>query len=166
MKYAALTSAMEAYKKGRNDLYAGACEEALRLSRDQRDFEDKLGYSFSGKTIHETCKKLLEIGELKRAEKFKNDYKIPDKRLVCYIPAGFMFLCTIWFFRYWWLRIQTLAFLDEWTELEKFSKVKKSPIGYAPFVDVCLQKDKKNEAAKYLSKVNDDIKVKYYIKAE
>ncbi|KAI7815095.1 vacuolar protein sorting-associated protein [Rhyzopertha dominica] len=147
MKYAALTSAMEAYKKSRNDLYAGACEEALRLSRDQRDFEDKLGYSFSGKTIHETCKKLLEIGELKRAEKFKNDYKIPDKR-------------------YWWLRIQTLAFLDEWTELEKFSKVKKSPIGYAPFVDVCLQKDKKNEAAKYLSKVNDDIKVKYYIKAE
>lgn len=64
------------------------------------------------------------------------------------------------------MRIQSLAHLKDWTELEKFSKSKKSPIGYAPFVDVCLQNGNKMEAVKYLPKVNDELKVKYYIKTE
>ena len=33
-------------------------------------------------------------------------------------------------FRYWWIRIKALAEAREWPELEKFSKSKKSPIGY------------------------------------
>lgn len=70
------------------------------------------------------------------------------------------------FFRYWWLRIQSMAHLNDWAELEKFSKSKKSPIGYAPFVDVCLQKGNKLEASKYLPRVSDELKVKYYIKTE
>lgn len=68
--------------------------------------------------------------------------------------------------RFWWLRIQSLADNGDWKELDKFSKVKKSPIGYAPFVDVCLQKYNNEEAAKYLSRVSEEIKVKYYVKAE
>lgn len=80
MRDASLTSAMEAYKKGRNDLCANMCEEALRLLRHQRDFEEKLKHRFHGKSVHDTCKKLLEINEVKLAEKFKSEYKIPDKR--------------------------------------------------------------------------------------
>lgn len=34
------------------------------------------------------------------------------------------------FNRYWWLRIQCLAEEGMWSDLEKFSKSKKSPIGY------------------------------------
>lgn len=67
-------------------------------------------------------------------------------------------------FRYWWLKISNLAQQKDWIELERFSKIKKSPIGYAPFVDVCLQNDSKAEALKYLPKVSEDLKVKYCIK--
>ncbi|XP_018576701.1 vacuolar protein sorting-associated protein 16 homolog isoform X1 [Anoplophora glabripennis] len=148
MKDSLLTSAMEAYKKGRKDLYAGMCDETLKLLRFQRDIEEKLPAAknkLAGLSVHNTCKSLLEMNETKLAEKFRNDYKIPDKR-------------------YWWLKIDSLAQQKEWVELEKFSKVKKSPIGYAPFVDVCLQNDNKEEALKYLSRVSEDLKVKYCIK--
>ncbi|CAG9864088.1 unnamed protein product [Phyllotreta striolata] len=149
MKDALLTSALEAYKKGRKDLYVSICEESIKLMRFQRDVEDKLAEAKNkliGKSVHDTCKILLDMKETKLAEKFKNDFKIPDKR-------------------YWWLKINSMADQNDWIELEKFSKAKKSPIGYAPFVDVCLRQDKRQEALKYLPKVGDDIKVKYCIKA-
>lgn len=88
MRDANLTSALEAYKKGRKDLYASMCEESIKLLRFQRDIEEKLTGAknkFVGKTVHDTCKLLLEMDELKMAEKFRNDYKIPDKRYVKYI---------------------------------------------------------------------------------
>ncbi|CAH0559319.1 unnamed protein product [Brassicogethes aeneus] len=147
MKDSLLTSAMDAYKKGRKDLYANLCEESLKLLKYQRELEDKLGVKnvFVGKSVHETCKLLLEKND-KLAEKFRSDYKIPEKRFC-------------------WLKIDRLVKNKDWLELERFSKSKKSPIGYHPFVDVCLQNDKKDEAIKYLARVNDDVKVKYYIKA-
>ncbi|XP_019868219.1 vacuolar protein sorting-associated protein 16 homolog [Aethina tumida] len=147
VKDSLLTSAMEAYKKGRKELYASMCEENLKLLRYQRELEDKLNMKnkFVGKSVHETCKLLLELND-KLAEKFRSDYKIPDKR-------------------FWLLKIHSLVQKGDWLELERFSKVKKSPIGYAPFVDVCLEHDKKDEALKYLSKVGEDVKVKYYTKA-
>ena len=39
-------------------------------------------------------------------------------------------LCTV---RFWWIRIKALAERRDWNELEKFSKSKKSPIGYEVF---------------------------------
>ncbi|EFA13302.2 Vacuolar protein sorting-associated protein 16 homolog-like Protein [Tribolium castaneum] len=148
MRDSLLTSAAEAYRKGRKDLNASLCDDYLKLSRFQRQLDEKSGQQkYTGKSVHETCLLLLKSNEVKLAEKFRNDYKIPDKR-------------------FWWLRIQSLAHLEDWTELEKFSKAKKSPIGYAPFVDICLEKNNRHEALKYLPRVGDDLKVKYYIKAE
>lgn len=147
MRDSLLTSALDAYKKGRKDVYAGMCEEALKLLKLQRELEDKLqeNNGFVGKSVHETCKTLLEMKEHKWADKVKNDFKIPDKR-------------------YWWLKITALASQGDWTELEKFSKVKRSPIGYSPFVDVCLANNNQEEAKKYVPKVEDELKVKYYLK--
>lgn len=34
------------------------------------------------------------------------------------------------YFRFWWVRIKALAEQRDWNELEKFSRSKKSPIGY------------------------------------
>lgn len=148
MKDSLLTSAAEAYRKGRKDLNASLCDDYLKLLRFQRQQDEKIGQSkYAGKSIHETCLLLLKNNEVRLADKFKNDFKIPDKR-------------------FWWMKIQSLAHLDDWIELEKFSKSKKSPIGYAPFVDICLEKNNKHEALKYLPKVSEDLKVKYYIKAE
>lgn len=88
MRDAILTSALEAYKKGRKDLYASMCEESIKLIRFQRDLEEKLPGAknkFIGNTVHDTCKLLLEMDEVKLAEKFKNDYKIPDKRYLFFL---------------------------------------------------------------------------------
>ncbi|VEN47400.1 unnamed protein product [Callosobruchus maculatus] len=148
MKESLLSSAAEAYKKGRKDLYALMCEEAVKLSRFQKEHEEKVPSAKNkllDKSVNATCRALLEINELKLAEKFRNEFKIPDKR-------------------YWWLRISCLAQQNDWTELEKFSKLKKSPIGYAPFVDVCLDNNNRQEAMKYLPRVSEDCKVKYFIK--
>lgn len=38
--------------------------------------------------------------------------------------------CLFHLWRYWWLKLKSLAEKEEWDELEKFSKTKKSPIGY------------------------------------
>ncbi|XP_059053540.1 vacuolar protein sorting-associated protein 16 homolog [Achroia grisella] len=144
---ASLISARECYKKGKNDLGASICEDARKLCKQQSSLQETYGTSFVGLSVHDTVKKLLEQGEVKLADKLRSEYKMPDKR-------------------YWWLRILTLAELNDWDELERFSKSKKSPIGYEPFVDACLKYMKNDEALKYLPKCRDDIKVKYYVKAE
>lgn len=44
---------------------------------------------------------------------------------MCSVSVCLAHLC-----RYWWLKLKALAEKEEWDELEKFSKTKKSPIGY------------------------------------
>ncbi|XP_061385119.1 vacuolar protein sorting-associated protein 16 homolog [Danaus plexippus] len=144
---ASLISARECYRKGRNDLGVSICEEARKLCKQQSSLQETYGESFVGLSLHDTVKKLLEQGEIKLADKLRSEYRMPDKR-------------------YWWLRILVMADNYKWDDLEKFSKSKKSPCGYEPFVDACLKYGKNDEALKYLSKCRDDIKVKYYVKAE
>ena len=68
--------------------------------------------------------------------------------------------------RLWWLKVTTLGEMGDWEELDKLSRSKKSPIGYEPFVDVCLQYDVNSEAARYLPRVDENLQVKYYVKAK
>lgn len=52
----------------------------MNLLKQQKNFESKLNINFIEKSVHDTCKKLLELNEIKQAEKFKADFKIPDRR--------------------------------------------------------------------------------------
>ncbi|XP_029166053.1 vacuolar protein sorting-associated protein 16 homolog [Nylanderia fulva] len=142
---ALLQSAQENFRLARNDTNASLTEEQIKLLKYQRSLEDTLHESIVGKPLHDTVKILLLRNELKLADKLRSEYKIPDRR-------------------YWWLKIQCLAEQGLWSDLEKFSKSKKSPIGYEPFVDECLKYNEKLEARKYLVKVKDDLKVKYLVK--
>nr|CAD7202791.1 unnamed protein product [Timema douglasi] len=144
-KAASLESAKQSYRSARNEFAATMCEEQQKLLKYQNTLEDKFRREFVGLSLHDTVHLLLMLHEVKLAEKLRAEYKVPDRR-------------------YWWLRILSLAALSEWSELDKFSKTKKSPIGYEPFVDVCLKYDKRTEAQKYLTRVKDDLKVKYYLK--
>ncbi|XP_066993327.2 vacuolar protein sorting-associated protein 16 homolog isoform X2 [Anabrus simplex] len=143
---ASLSAAQESYRRARNDFCASLCEEQQRLHRYQKGLEEKFMREFVGLSLHDTVHRLLSMGEVKLADKLRAEYKVPDRR-------------------YWWLRILNLSEMREWTELDKFAKSKKSPIGYEPFVDVCLQHKNVDEAKRYLPKVKDDLKVKYYVKA-
>lgn len=141
---ASLPAAVDSYKNGQRAIEAELCEDARKMIKSQQQLEER--YPVKGLTINATLKKLLEVGDLKMAEKIKNEYKVPDRR-------------------FWWLRIQTMSEQYLWTELEKFSKAKKSPIGYEPFVEVCLQQSNLDEAKKYLPKCRDELKTKLFIKA-
>lgn len=47
----------------------------------------------------------------------------------------FILISIYLFYRFWWLQITVLADGGDWLELEKFSKSKKSPIGYEVIFD-------------------------------
>ncbi|XP_015590032.1 vacuolar protein sorting-associated protein 16 homolog [Cephus cinctus] len=142
---ALLQSAQENFKLARHDTNAVLTEEQIKLLRYQRSLEDTLDQPVVGKSLHDTVKLLLLQNELKLADKLRSEYKLPDRR-------------------YWWLRIQCLAEKGLWNEMEKFSKSKKSPIGYEPFMDECLKYNKETEAMKYLPRIKDELKVKYLAK--
>ncbi|XP_011500721.1 PREDICTED: vacuolar protein sorting-associated protein 16 homolog [Ceratosolen solmsi marchali] len=144
---AMLQSALDHFKLSKHDANSCLIDEQIKLLRYQRSLEETLHESVVGKPLHDTVKVLLLHNEIKLADKLRSEYKFPDRR-------------------YWWLRIQCLAEQGLWNELEKFSKYKKSPIGYEPFMDQCLKYKKELEAKKYLPRIKDELKVKYFVKLD
>ncbi|XP_040837666.1 vacuolar protein sorting-associated protein 16 homolog isoform X2 [Ochotona curzoniae] len=140
-RVAALQTAADAFYKAKNEFAAKATEDQMRLLRLQRRLEDELGGQFLDLSLHDTVTTLILGGHNKRAEQLARDFRIPDKRL-------------------WWLKLTALANLEDWEELEKFSKSKKSPIGYLPFVEICMKQHNKYEAKKYAARVGPEQKVK------
>lgn len=143
-RVAALQTAADEYYKAKNEFAAKATEEQMRLLRLQRRLEDELGGHFLDLSLHDTVTSLLLSGNNKRAEQLARDFRIPDKR-------------------FWWLKLTALADREDWEELEKFSKSKKSPIGYLPFVEVCMKRRNKFEAKKFAARVSPEQKVKAFL---
>nr|XP_015927027.1 vacuolar protein sorting-associated protein 16 homolog [Parasteatoda tepidariorum] len=141
-----LLEAVNSYKKAKNDFATQITEEQLKLLKYQIGYEEKFHEDFKNLSLHQTMKQLLIRREFKHAEELRKDFKVPDRR-------------------YWWLHITVLADGGDWLELEKFSRSKKSPIGYEPFVDVCVKHSNIFEAKKYIPKVKEENRVKYCIKA-
>ncbi|KAM4559884.1 vacuolar protein sorting-associated protein 16 homolog isoform 1-T1 [Odontesthes bonariensis] len=139
-----LQSAVDEYNKAKNDFSAKATEDEMRLLRFQRKLDDEKGAGLLGLSLQATMEVLLSLGLHKQAEQLYRDFKVPDKR-------------------YWWLKLKSLAEKEEWEELEKFSKSKKSPIGYLAFVEICIKYNNRYEAKKYVSKVMPEQKVKAHL---
>uniref|UniRef100_A0A3Q3NAR9 Vacuolar protein sorting-associated protein 16 homolog n=1 Tax=Mastacembelus armatus TaxID=205130 RepID=A0A3Q3NAR9_9TELE len=139
-----LQSAVDEYNKAKNEFAAKATEDEMRLLRFQRKLDDEKGAGLLGLSLQATMEALLSLGLHKQAEQLYRDFRVPDKR-------------------YWWLKLKALAEKEEWEELEKFSKSKKSPIGYLAFVEVCMKHNNKFEAKKYVSKVTPEQKVKAHL---
>ncbi|XP_063068517.1 vacuolar protein sorting-associated protein 16 homolog [Engraulis encrasicolus] len=139
-----LQSAVDEYNKAKNEFAAKATEDEMRLLRFHRRLEEDKGEHLMGMSLQDTLQILLSIGLHKQAEQLYKDFRVPDKR-------------------YWWLKLTALADKEDWEELEKFAKSKKSPIGYLPFVEVCVKRHNKYEAKKYVSKVTPEQKVKAHL---
>ncbi|XP_043916624.1 vacuolar protein sorting-associated protein 16 homolog [Protopterus annectens] len=140
-KVAILQNAVDEYNKAKNEFAAKATEEQIKLLRFQKRLQESPNETYLEYSLHDTVSMLILRGKYKQAEQLYKDFKIPDKR-------------------FWWLKISALAESGDWEELEKFSKSKKSPIGYLPFVEICMKHGNKYEAKKYLSKVTPEQKVK------
>ncbi|XP_034035762.1 vacuolar protein sorting-associated protein 16 homolog [Thalassophryne amazonica] len=139
-----LQSAVDEYYKAKNEFNAKATEDEMRLLRFQRKLDDEKGAGLLGLSLQDTIETLLALGLHKQAEQLYRDFKVPDKR-------------------FWWLKLKALAEKEQWEELEKFSKSKKSPIGYLAFVEICMKSHNKYEAKKYISKVMPEQKVKAHL---
>jgi len=122
-------------------------EDQIKLLILQKDLESTHGSKFVDLPLSDTLYKLMILGDKdKRASKIRNEFKVPDKR-------------------YWWIRVKALAEIRDWEQLEKFAKEKKSPIGYEPFVDVCIGAKANSEAVKYIPRVATlTARVEYYMR--
>ncbi|KAG1669936.1 Vacuolar protein sorting-associated protein 16 [Nymphon striatum] len=121
---------------------ASITEEQLKLTKYQQDLEDKFNQPYLNCSLHQTMYMLLLDRRYKLADELKKEFKVTDRKY-----------------------ITSLAETGDWLELDKFSKSKKSSIGYEPFVDICLKYENKYEAQKYLTRVKEENKIKYCLKA-
>uniref|UniRef100_A0A8C5RV97 Vacuolar protein sorting-associated protein 16 homolog n=1 Tax=Laticauda laticaudata TaxID=8630 RepID=A0A8C5RV97_LATLA len=133
-RVASLQNAVDEYYKAKNEFAAKATEDQIKLLRQQRRFQDDFDKPYVDLSLHDTVYNLILDGKHKFAEHLYRDFRIPDKR-------------------FWWLKISALAEQGAWEDLEKFSKSKKSPIGYLPFAEISMKYGSPGEAKKYAARV-------------
>uniref|UniRef100_A0A671YX13 Vacuolar protein sorting-associated protein 16 homolog n=1 Tax=Sparus aurata TaxID=8175 RepID=A0A671YX13_SPAAU len=138
-----LQSAVDEYNKAKNE-FAAKVEVSVTPLLFNDLIHIYLHILYICTILYATIEALLALGLHKQAEQLYRDFRVPDKR-------------------YWWLKLKSLAEKEEWEDLEKFAKSKKSPIGYLAFVEVCMKSHNKYEAKKYVSKVTPEQKVKAHL---
>lgn len=133
----------------------------------QRGKAEKTKVNIVGLSLHDTMYVCVINGMEEKALKLKEKFDVSDKR-------------------FWWIMVKALTKLKVWPGLWAFSQSFKpqssvfsfirgntgptSPIGFAPFVDACLESDeektkKEKEAMRYIPLVeNAQQKVDYYIR--
>jgi len=124
---------------------AKATEEQAALLTAQKVLEKRLSQPFINLPLGDTLYQIILAGDQDQANKLKKDFKVPDKR-------------------FWWIKVKALTEVNNFSELERFSKSKKSPIGYEPFVEECIAKSNGFEAKKYIPKCLPENKVQYFCK--
>lgn len=125
---------------------AQATEEHIKLLEFQCKLQEKHGKKFLNLSVSDTLYQLIFQGHTADAEQLRKEFAIPDVR-------------------FWWMKIQALGTARDWTELEKFSKSKKSPIGYEPFVEACWKLgNNSTEAEKYIMKVPPENRIGLFLK--
>eukprot|EP01118_Nematostelium_gracile_P020450 TRINITY_DN9916_c0_g1_i1.p1 TRINITY_DN9916_c0_g1~~TRINITY_DN9916_c0_g1_i1.p1 ORF type:complete len:794 (-),score=201.81 TRINITY_DN9916_c0_g1_i1:37-2124(-) len=131
----ALEEALHLFKEAKDTFDAKATDDQIRLLLLQKDLEATLGGHFVDLSLSDTMSILIEQGHGKRVQRIKSDFSVPDKR-------------------FWWIKLKALAKSRDWMALEKFSK-EKSPIGYAPFAEICIEYKAPKEAEKYIPRIQD-----------
>ncbi|XP_065179168.1 vacuolar protein sorting-associated protein 16 homolog [Sycon ciliatum] len=143
-----LTRAQVMYTQAQNKFAAEVTNEHIKLVQAQQAMQERTNKPFIGLSVSDTIFKCLVCDfRSTMAERLRKDFKVPDKR-------------------FWWLKIRALAETSQWLELENFSKSKKSPIGYEPFVDVCLDNGSRNEAMKYVKKMTTEHRPRAYMRCK
>lgn len=151
-----LDAACHIFKEGGKDtaFEAKATQDQIALLRLQRALEKRAveagepPIKLVDCSLSDTLYRLIALGYSPRADKVRSDFKVPDSR-------------------YWWIKIRGLTAAKAFDELFAFSKEKKSPIGYRPFVDVCHKVGANTEALKYVPRIEDPSeRLNAYIKLE
>ncbi|VBB86617.1 Putative vacuolar protein sorting-associated protein 16 VPS16 [Podospora comata] len=129
----ALAAKLLADNPKENAFEIGTVREANLLLRMQEGFDRDLGDNFTGLSVNQTMFKLYRLGYSGRAKKIQGEFKVPERVA-------------------WWVRLQALVAKRDWNEIEEISKQRKSPIGWGPFFNQCLQAGNPRLAAVFVPK--------------
>ncbi|CAF4899799.1 unnamed protein product, partial [Rotaria socialis] len=128
-----LNSASKLFREAKNDTVAQLIDEETRLIIKQDELEKKLyNVQLKGLSLVDTLEAIL-INYEKDADTLRKDFNLNDKR-------------------YWWIKIQAYAKKNAWAQLLEFGKKPASPIGYEPFIDVCIRSQRLDEARRFLDR--------------
>ncbi|PFH49934.1 hypothetical protein AMATHDRAFT_146515 [Amanita thiersii Skay4041] len=133
-KIAAVKAAQRFFSEDKDRTFeAKMMDESARLLALQEQLEKGAegNVVFFGLSINDTIRMCLMHGLSKRADKIKTDFKVADKR-------------------FWYVKLYALTEIRDFENLEAFSKSKRSPIGYEPFVRHLLSKGYNKEATAYV----------------
>eukprot|EP00698_Gefionella_okellyi_P023700 TRINITY_DN8167_c0_g1_i1.p1 TRINITY_DN8167_c0_g1~~TRINITY_DN8167_c0_g1_i1.p1 ORF type:complete len:850 (-),score=211.21 TRINITY_DN8167_c0_g1_i1:1962-4364(-) len=131
-----LMRASEFFKDMKDEWAQKITKDQATLLRVQAELEKGAarGEEFYGLSIAQTITNLVLSNQHKKAARIASEFDVPDKQ-------------------FWWLKLKALAQLRDWDSLDKFSREKKPPIGFEPFVEVCIEARMPEEAMKYISRV-------------
>nr|DAD32193.1 TPA_asm: hypothetical protein HUJ06_011044 [Nelumbo nucifera] len=116
---------------------AKAAEEHAKLLRMQHELEVTTKQAiFVDSSVNDTIRTCIVLGNHRAAMKVRTEFKVSEKR-------------------WYWLKVFALVTTRDWDALEKFSKEKRPPTGYKPFVEACVDAGEKDEAIKYIPKLAD-----------
>ncbi|KJE95370.1 vacuolar assembling/sorting protein VPS16 [Capsaspora owczarzaki ATCC 30864] len=145
-RFTVLKSAVEPFAASKEPPFvARAISEQMELYKLQNELEQVSKVPWADLSVSDTIYKCLTSGYPKKASDVQSLFKVPDRR-------------------FWWIKIRATADTGNWIELEKFAKSKKSPIGYGPFIDVCMEKGNPGEAKKYIDRLAPEERVAAYIR--
>ncbi|XP_019850373.1 PREDICTED: vacuolar protein sorting-associated protein 16 homolog [Amphimedon queenslandica] len=137
----------QAYKEftdGQLSFHMKVIEDQDRLHREQTQLKEDHKFDTVGLTLFSTIMECVRRSQFKVADNLKKKFAMPD---------------TL----FWWAKLRALASVANFEEIERFSKQKKSPIGYEPFVEVCLQKNRFTEANKYIPRCPPNKRCRLYM---
>ncbi|KAJ3830258.1 Vps16, C-terminal region-domain-containing protein [Lentinula raphanica] len=135
-RIAAVKSAQKFFSEDKDRSFeAKMMDESSRLLGLQQQLEGEADGKviFFGLSVTETIRACIVNGMLKRADKIKSDFKVPDKR-------------------FWYTKLYALTEVRDFEGLDTFSKSKRSPIGYEPFVRHLIEKGHNKEAVTYVAR--------------
>lgn len=116
---------------------AKAAEEHAKLLRLQHELEVSTKQAiFVDSSISDTIRTCIVLGNHRAAVRVKTEFKVSEKR-------------------WYWLKAFALATIRDWDGLEKFSKERRPPGGYKPFVEACIDAGEKSESLKYIPKLTE-----------
>jgi len=139
-----LRKARMSYSEGQYQFAEKATLKQIDLIECQKKLKEQHKKDFLHLSLSETMRQCILLGHHKFADQLKKEFEVPERR-------------------YYWLKVYATAEARNWLELERFSKTKKSPIGYEPFVEACVKYNARVEAEKYIPRVSAENKVKCLI---
>jgi len=150
-KISVLQNSLDTYnlmRKNSND--SKQIEKQLKLMKLQDQFTNDFNIEFHNLSIVETLEKLILLNQTNKIIQFLKDFKVSEKK-------------------FYYIKLNYLIREDKFDELYEWSNIKKSPIGYEPFVKKAISKDQRSMALKFLSKCTNlsySTKIEYLIKLQ